>query len=50
MKISNLKFMKYRRFASVISISIFLISILSLSFRGISLGLDFSGGTLIEVS
>ena len=50
MKISNLKFMKYRRLASVISISIFLISILSLSFRGISLGLDFSGGTLIEVS
>ena len=50
MKISNLKFMKYRRLASVISVSIFLISILSLSFRGISLGLDFSGGTLIEVS
>ena len=50
MKISNLKFMKYRRLASAISISIFLISILSLSFRGISLGLDFSGGTLIEVS
>ena len=50
MKISNLKFMKYRRLASVFSVSIFLISILSLSFRGISLGLDFSGGTLIEVS
>ena len=50
MKISNLKFMKYRRLASAISISIFLISILSLSLRGISLGLDFSGWTLIEVS
>ena len=44
------KFMKFRKIASVISISLFLISILSLGFRGLSLGLDFSGGTLIEVS
>ena len=44
------KFMRFRRIAGIISISLFIISILSLTFRGLSLGLDFSGGTLIEVS
>ena len=44
------KFMRFRKIAAIISISLFIISILSLTFRGLSLGLDFSGGTLIEVS
>ena len=44
------KFMKYRKIAGIISIVLFVISILSLSLRGLSLGLAFSGGTLIEVS
>jgi preprotein translocase subunit SecF len=44
------QFMKYRKIAAIASILLFTISILSLSFRGLSLGLDFSGGTLIEVS
>ena len=44
------KFMKFRKIAGVISITLFLISCISLGFRGLSLGLDFSGGTLIEVS
>ena len=46
----KLKFMKFRKAAGLISISIFLISCISLGFKGLSLGLDFSGGTLIEVS
>ena len=44
------QFMKYRKIAGIASIVIFVFSILSLSFRGLSLGLDFSGGTLVEVS
>ena len=44
------KFMRFRKIAGIISISLFIISIISLSFRGLSLGLDFSGGTLVEVS
>ena len=42
--------MKYRKIAGIVSIIIFSISVLSLTFRGLSLGLDFSGGTLVEVS
>ena len=44
------QFMKYRRMAAIASIAIFTISVLSLGVRGLSLGLDFSGGTLVEVS
>jgi len=44
------QFMKYRKIAAIVSIALFTISVLSLSFRGLSLGLDFSGGTLVEVT
>ena len=44
------QFMKYRKIAGIASMIIFAISILSSSFRGLSLGLDFSGGTLVEVT
>ena len=44
------QFMKYRKIAGIASIIIFSISVLSLTFRGLSLGLDFSGGTLVEVT
>ena len=44
------QFMKYRKIAGIASIIIFSVSVLSLSFRGLSLGLDFSGGTLVEVT
>jgi len=47
---TKFKFMKYRKIAGLISITLFIISVGSLFFRGLSLGLDFSGGTLIEVS
>jgi len=46
----KIPFMKYRKIAGTLSIIIFLASILTLSFRGLTLGLDFSGGTLVEIS
>ena len=44
------RFMQFRKRASIVSITIFVISVLSLGFRGLSLGLDFSGGTLLEIT
>ncbi|MDA9577603.1 protein translocase subunit SecF [Gammaproteobacteria bacterium] len=44
------QFMKYRKIAAIASIALFTVSVLSLTFRGLSLGLDFSGGTLVEVT
>lgn len=43
-------FMRYRKIAAVLSISLLIISILSLAFRGLNFGLDFTGGTLVELS
>ena len=44
------RFMQFRKIASIVSITVFVISVLSLGFRGLSLGLDFSGGTLLEIT
>ena len=43
-------FMKFRKIAGLLSILLFSISVLTLGFRGLTLGLDFSGGTLVEIS
>ena len=47
---TKFQFMKYRKIAGITSIAIFILSIFSLSFKGLTLGLDFSGGTLVEVT
>ena len=44
------RFMKFRKIAGIFSITLFVVSLVSLSLRGLSFGLDFSGGTQIEVS
>ena len=46
----NFDFMKLRNAAMMISAVLLIISIASIATRGLSLGLDFTGGTLLEVS
>ena len=45
----NFDFMKYRRIAAGISVAIVLASLLSLLLNQVNWGLDFTGGTLVEV-
>ena len=41
--------MRPRKIASTLSIILVLVSIFSLTFKGLNAGLDFTGGTLIEI-
>ena len=45
----NINFMRFRKIAITISLVMFVGSIGSIFMRGLSLGLDFSGGTLVEI-
>ncbi|MCA6059777.1 MULTISPECIES: protein translocase subunit SecF [Thalassolituus] len=46
---TNFNFMRLRHAASILSIILIVISIGSIAVRGLNLGLDFTGGTLLEV-
>lgn len=46
----NFDFMKLRNVAMIFSAVLLIISIASLATKGLSLGLDFTGGTLLEVA
>lgn len=49
MKVTNIPFMAMRKLVAVFSIVLLLVSIGSLAVKGLQFGLDFTGGTLIEV-
>lgn len=46
----DIPFMRYALIFNVISIVTFLVAVGSLSIRGLNLGVDFTGGTIMEVS
>ena len=43
-------FMKYRQVAAWSSVALLLMAVASLSIQSLNWGLDFTGGTLVEVS
>lgn len=46
----DIPFMSWRRVAAVISISTFILSVFFIATRGLNFGVDFTGGTVLEVS
>lgn len=46
----DIPFMSYGRLTTTISLITFIIAVLFLSIKGLNLGVDFTGGTLMEVS
>jgi preprotein translocase subunit SecF len=46
----DIHFMSYGRLTTTISLITFIIAVLFLSIKGLNLGVDFTGGTLMEVS
>lgn len=48
-KDTNIDFLKYRKLGYALSITMCVVAILSMAFKGFNYGIDFSGGILIEV-
>ena len=46
----DIPFMKYSKISAVISITTFILAIFFISSKGLNLGVDFTGGTMMEVS
>ena len=46
----NIPFMRWRRVGAVISIVTFLLSVYFIATKGLNLGVDFTGGTVLEVN
>ena len=46
----DIPFMKYSKISAVISTTVFILAVFFIGFRGLNLGVDFTGGTMMEVS
>ena len=46
----DIPFMKYSKISAVISTTVFILAVLFIVIRGLNLGVDFTGGTMMEVS
>lgn len=46
---TKIDFMRQRKWAAIFSITLFILSMISLVFHGLNLGLDFTGGVQVEV-
>ena len=46
---NNIKFMSIRKFTTLLSISLLIISLSSLVYKQLNFGLDFTGGSLVEL-
>ena len=46
----DIPFMKYSKISAVISTTAFILAVFFIIFRGLNLGVDFTGGTMMEVS
>ncbi len=49
LKLPTIDFVNKRKYAIVLSAFLLIVSVVSLGFQGLKLGIDFTGGTLIEV-
>ena len=48
-RLMNIQFMKFRKIALIISGLLLITSLISLTFKNLELGLDFTGGVLLEI-
>ena len=46
----DIPFMRWGKYSTVLSLTIFALSVFFIATRGLNLGVDFTGGTVMEIS